>query len=68
MNTIFFLITIFIMLVVTIIVYIFRLPMPQKKKIEIITFSIMMGIVLIGGVITIYYFDSIETFIVSKIS
>lgn len=60
-------IAIFILLVVTIIVYIFRLPIPQKKKIEIITFSIIIGIVLIGGVITIYYFDSIETYIVSKL-
>ncbi len=65
---IFFPIAIFIMLVVTIIVYIFRLPMPPKKKMEIITLSINTVIVLIGGVITIYYFDSIEAFLVSKLS
>lgn len=56
------------MLIVTILFYTFRLPMPQKKKTEIITFSIILWIVLIGGGITIYYFDSLETFIVSKLS
>lgn len=62
MDDIFFPIAIFIILVVTIFVYIFQLPMPQKKKIEIITSSIMISMALLVGVITMYYIDSIKTF------